>query len=115
MPVPPNLRHGKEIFLVPRIQVSFVQRFMFESRKFRLDKTNIVKILKKKILWYGNVSLSVGTRLDAFNKGKAFLGASSTFFFFISKNGLLLNQKFTQTEKIYLVECKFLDLRAKSR
>ena len=39
-----------------RIQIYFVLRFVFESRKFRPGRTNIVKISKKKFLWYGKVN-----------------------------------------------------------
>ena len=47
--------------------------FVFESRKFRSGKTNIVTISKKKFLWYGKVNFCVGIKLNTLNQGNAFL------------------------------------------
>ena len=73
-----NLRRGKEILLVATIQISSVQILVFESRKFRSGQTNIVKISKKKFLWYDEVNfcvgVAIGTMLNTLNQGKAFLG-----------------------------------------
>ena len=57
------------------IQISSVQRLVFESRKFCSGKTNSVKISKKTFLWYGKVNFCVETMLNMLNQGKAFLGA----------------------------------------
>ena len=58
------------------IQISSVQRLVFESRKLRSSKTIIVKISTKKFLWYGKVNFWVGTMSNTFIQGKAFLGVS---------------------------------------
>ena len=57
------------------IQISSAQRLVFESRKFRSGKTNIVRISKKKFICSGKVNFCVRTMFNTLNQGKAFLGA----------------------------------------
>ena len=56
-----------------RINISSVQRFAFESRKFSSGTTN-VHIFKNKFLCYVDVSFCVGTTVNTLNQAKTFPG-----------------------------------------